>query len=24
MTIERIELQEKEGGQSGHWVRDGS
>jgi len=22
MTIERIELQEKEGGQSGHWARD--
>ena len=24
MAIERIELQEKKGGQSGHWVRDGS
>jgi cyclic pyranopterin phosphate synthase len=24
MTIESIQLQEKEGGQSGHWVRDGS
>lgn len=24
MTIESIQLQEKEGGQSGHWVRDGT
>jgi cyclic pyranopterin phosphate synthase len=24
ITIESIQLQEKEGGQSGHWVRDGT